>query len=552
MNRSQADQDAIVVEIMKQARDTMGVNIDPMTVARLSAQAAPGTSPTAEVPGVYTRFRQAMQYVVAGVGPQNWFGPWQPLRPLADAPPQGVIGRQMDYQVGQNLRIPPRSEESITFSTLRGLAESYDLLRVAIETCKDQIESFEWSIVPKSKKADPKDFAEDIAYVNEFFQYPDREHNWNQWLRMFVEDMLVLDAVCIFPQQSKGGGLYSFDLIDGSTIKRVIDEYGRTPMAPNPAYQQVLKGVPAVDYTRDDLLYVTRNPRTWKLYGYSPVEQIIMTVNIAMRRQISQLSFYSEGNVPEALISTPDTWNAEMVKDFQLWWDAMMVGNLAQQRRMKFVPNLGNGKIIFPKEALLKDEYDEWLARIICFAMSLPPTALIKQTNRATGEQVADTAKEEGQLPRMRFIATQINYLIARYLKRPDVVFKWDTDSEVDPKVKAEVAKIYVDSKVLTPDEVRVDDLGKAPMTQEQKDSVTPPPPVAPLGPDGKPMFGGGQPKPGEPGVPPKKPLVGAAAAVVENMGGAKQEPPVIKVEPHIYLGDNFIRVTPDRLEKTA
>ena len=84
-------------------------------------------------------------------------------------------------------------------------------------------------------------------------------------------------------------------------IKRVLDVTGRTPLPPDPAYQQILKGIPAVDYSSDDLVYMMRNPRVSRIYGYSPVEQILTTVNIALRRQMSQLEHYTSGNVPEAL-----------------------------------------------------------------------------------------------------------------------------------------------------------------------------------------------------------------------------------------------------------
>ena len=40
--------------------------------------------------------------------------------------------------------------------------------------------------------------------------------------------------------------------LTAATIKRVLDDHGRTPMPPAPAYQQVLKGMPAIDYTRDE------------------------------------------------------------------------------------------------------------------------------------------------------------------------------------------------------------------------------------------------------------------------------------------------------------
>jgi hypothetical protein len=36
------------------------------------------------------------------------------------------------------------------------------------------------------------------------------------------------------------------------------------------------------------------------------------------------------------------------------------------------------------KEPDLKGPFDEWLARIVCFAFSISPQALIQQMNRAT------------------------------------------------------------------------------------------------------------------------------------------------------------------------
>jgi hypothetical protein len=59
----------------------------------------------------------------AGEG-ANWFGPLTPITPLA--PPE-IAGRQWDYPAGYNLSTLSRPFEPITFSTLRALADGYDL-----------------------------------------------------------------------------------------------------------------------------------------------------------------------------------------------------------------------------------------------------------------------------------------------------------------------------------------------------------------------------------------------------------------------------------------
>lgn len=560
-------------------------------------------------PSVIDRLIQGVKYAISGVTPSTWMSPMQPQAPAA--PPE-TKGRQLDFPVGYNLRQTPREGERVGFGTLRALADGYDLLRLAIETRKDQIEAYEWEIVvrdeivkkrraevqKKQKELDaqdkaakfkeqqaqmaataqetpaviaakallkakfgepdskspvpvdqqvatipdgkPKEDAADMFAAEEaaeqdaidaavqFFQQPDDEHTWSQWLRMLIEDILVIDAAAIYPRMTKGGDLYSLDLIDPGTIKRIIDEEGRTPMAPDPAYQQQLKGIPAVNFSRDELLYTMRNPRTWKLYGYSPVEQVIMTVNIALRRQVSQLQFYTEGNIPEAIAQVPEGWTMDQIKEFQLWWDSVLEGNSALKRHMKFIPKLDG--IVFPKLEVVKDEMDEWLARIVCYAFSIAPSALVKQVNRASSEQIAKTAKEEGLMPLLHYLAAVFTILLRRYLGQPDLEFKWKLDAHLDAKEQADVDKIYVDAKVDTVDEIRAR-RGKPPLSVEQRAALAPPAPPNPFG--GGPSQNGGV-DGNKPPFPPKK------------------DEEAIKVV--VNQGDTFVRVMNDgtTLTKTA
>jgi hypothetical protein len=465
----------------------MGTNIEPSLIQRVVA---------------------GVRYMVSGVGPTNWFGPSQPLAPQAQ---DKVEGRAFDYPVGFNLRITPREGE-VSFATLRALADGYDLLRLVIETRKDQVEAFEWEIVPAKKDDSAEQYAADIERITEFMRSPDKEHNWPQWLRMQLEDLLVIDAIAVYPRENRGGGLYALELIDAATLKRVIDDTGRTPLPPDPAYQQILKGIPAADYSRDDIVYAMRNPRTNRIYGYSPVEQVIMTVNIALRRQLSQLDFYTAGNIPEAIAQVPDNWTAQQLKEFQLWWDSLMEGNSATKRKMRFIPMLKD--IFFPKKEILKDEFDEWLARIVCFAFSISPSALIKQVNRASGEQMADTAKEEGLLPLLRFIEAHLTTLVQRYLGAPKLRFQFKVVNRVSPLEQAQVNKIYLDSEVVTPDEIR-EDIGRDAMTPEQREAAWPSPPPPGFNADGTPVL----PKQGEEGAPGEaKPVAPPTETPAEKM----------------------------------
>ena len=80
-------------------------------------------------PSFVQRAVEGLRYIISGVTPATWFGPMQPLAPMA--PPE-VAGRQFDYPVGYNLTVTPRAEERIGFDQLRALADGYDLLRLVI------------------------------------------------------------------------------------------------------------------------------------------------------------------------------------------------------------------------------------------------------------------------------------------------------------------------------------------------------------------------------------------------------------------------------------
>lgn len=423
-----------------------------------------------------------MARALGGIGAKlvDWFGPSEPTTPLVTGESQidSVRGRQFDFPVAFNRVITPRANEAVSFTQLRALADNCDVLRLVIETRKDQMAKMRWVVKPKDEGVERDKRCDE---VQDFFQFPDKENDWDTWLRMLLEEVLVTDAPALYMRKTNGGGMYSCEPLDGATIKRVLDEHGRTPMAPEPAYQQVLKGVPAINYSTDELIYRPRNRRVWKVYGYSPVEQIIMTVNIALRRSVHVLQHYTEGNIPEALVGVPETWTVDQIRQYQEYWDSYMEGDTAQRRKLKFTP--GAMKFQPTKEAILKDEFDDWLARVVCFAFSIAPTPFIKQVNRATAQTAHDAAISEGLAPIMQWVMNLMNFIIANHFGYKDLEFAWDEEEAQDPLARAQIDQIYLQCKVVTVDEVR-QELGMDPMTPEQIEQIKAlqPPPPAPFG----------------------------------------------------------------------
>ena len=85
-----------------------------------------------------------------------------------------------------------------------------------------------------------------------------------------------------------------------------------------------------------------------------------MTVNIAPSRQLWQLDYFTEGSIPDALIGVPQSWTPDQIRQFQDYWDTEFAGESA-------------ARVVQTKEPEHKDEFDEWLARIICYAFQHDP-----------------------------------------------------------------------------------------------------------------------------------------------------------------------------------
>jgi HK97 family phage portal protein len=379
---------------------------------------------------------------------QGIFSPGLPLVPTEPEPL-----RLWDFPVGVNTIYTPRAYEPVSFGQLRALADSHDITRLAIETRKDQLERLDWTIKPRLARRPSPDALARSARLAQFWRRPDGERPFASWLRELLEDVLVLDAPAIELRRNRAGDIVGLDVVDGATIKLLFDDTGRRPRPPAPAFEQVIHGRPWKLLTSDELLYLPRNPRPHKAYGFGPVEQIVMTVNIALRRQAMQLQHFTEGNVPPGLLTAPEGWNAEQIRQFQEWFDGVLAGNIAARSRLVWAPSGTNYQPF--KEAPYKDEFDEWLARIVCYAFSLPSTAFTRQVNRATAETAQEAALAEGLAPLMGWVKRLADHVIQDRIGHRDLEFAWVDLRPADPAEQAKMLDTYVRAGIYAVNEAR-------------------------------------------------------------------------------------------------
>lgn len=381
----------------------------------------------------------------------NWFSPFQPIQPFG--PPNVMYPRTFDYRTGLNLDIQP--QRTNVFAMLRTMSRSWGLLRTVIETRKDQFMRMPHAFQVKGA---PRKKSKYIDELNAFFVRPDGKNTFSRWKRLLLEDMLVIDAATIFKWKSVTGHPLAYDVIDGATIKPLIDDAGRRPTAPDPAYQQIIKGLPMTNWTEDDIRYAPMRPvPDIPIYGYSPVEQILAEITAGIKRLSYQVSFWTEGSMPELIITAPEAWTPTQLAQYQGMFDAMMSGNTPYKSKVRFVP--GGMKPFDIKNAngeALKAEIDEWWARLICYAFSVSPQPFIKMMNRSTAQSAQQQAEEEGLHPVMLWFKEEImDPIVQEDFGYDDIEFNFLPNPEVDQAKQADILKTYVSTGIMEINEAR-------------------------------------------------------------------------------------------------
>jgi hypothetical protein len=389
----------------------------------------------------------------------GWFNPSAPTPPMA---PDGTAPRQIDYTMSQNLTWLPRASEPISFQHLRMMADGSYLIRAIIEKVKDRICAKTWhfrlkpqpgeymAATKERSNADPR-----IEALTNFFLFPDSTHNFAKWARMLLEDRLVIDAATLEVQRTRGGQILNLLPVDGATINVLIDNAGRQPKAPLPAYRQIIKGLPATNFTTSELVYMPANIRTNHLYGYSPVEQTLAIILTVIYKTVMHQSFYDESDIPLAYMQMAPDMSAQDMLRLMREIQASLTGDIKE--RSKILPVAANQKIEILKHEPFDAKFEEWAARVFCYVLGETATPFVQQNNRATAQQSDDTREESGERPLMLWFKGEIDSIIQRpdLFNAPDIEITPDEEAETDALKQAQVDQITVQIHTRTPNELR-------------------------------------------------------------------------------------------------
>lgn len=404
-----------------------------------------------------------------------WMGAGAP--PIAQAPAD-ERPRIFDYIPGFNaFRSPDNVKQQdsggVSFPQLR-LLGGQTVVNGAIYHAAEKIKKIEFTYVCLPKEGEPPQQTQErsgkdprITELRTFFESPDKDQDYPEWISDAWVQILTCDNLSLLRWDYEYGGSkrgpYAINVIDGDHIQPVIDDTGRVPIGLDEvAYEQWTRGVPRKEFTRRQLMYRMCWPSAQKVMGCSPVERMWFYLNIALRRDMTKLGWYTEGNIPAGIwpVSTQH-WGPKDISQAQDLLDLLTSGQGAKSKLL-LLPS-GDGNPVFPAEKSLIDPFDEYLIRMACYFIGVPHSALVKEQNKATSENARDNADEEGELPRIDFTRRLHNRIVRQWFGYEDIVALPSRDVELNAGLQSEINERGIKSGLRQLDEVRKEN-GDAPL----------------------------------------------------------------------------------------
>lgn len=378
--------------------------------------------------------------------------PGQPLTPGRETQEEGA--RRFQYRSGYNVSMTPRAQEGLTpFSALHNMVDACDILSIAIRYQIEQIAALEWAIIPRPGMTASQ---AELDEVRARLEYPDGYTPWQQWFTGFLEEVLVTDAGTIIPQYSLKGDVLALDLADGSLFRPLTDRHGRRPQGNAPAYQEVIYGKVFWEGTADEVIYVPKNVRNRSMYGRSPTEEILITLSRWLRREVFDLTYYSDSNVPAALVGAPGDMDPDAIADLQAWFDDV-VSQQDRRRSLTFVPtNNGRMGVFEFKQPITDPAIEEHLITIICAGVGVQAQSLGFMTN--ANKANSGGQENEGYRRRAPYTIFGSN-VISRCIKLmgyPNSMLQFQGNRpEEDKLALAQEADLYIRNGTWNTEEVR-------------------------------------------------------------------------------------------------
>jgi len=391
------------------------------------------------------------------MGVRQWFIDWLEAGRRKNEPERQT--ENYPYSYGYSRRGSKQPEMKRTPANLRMLSES-PIPRRAINVIKNGITKLNWSVAAIDDK-DAEQYAAVCKVIEQSLLKPNPADSFRSWIEQIIEDMLVCSAGSSEIQRA-GDPARPFRMFPTDTFS--IELYPDWDGKPGSnRFAQRFMGE-YINLKAEEMMYIRMNPRTNTPFGLSPLEVVWETVNnfITTHKSSGRQATHS---LARKILNLGKGASPDSVKAFRAYWENEVLGrgiNPIIGGESPSVLDLGA-----TDDKALYIEWQRFLIEVVAIAFDLSPKKLgqTKDVNRSTAESDDEDTESTVQSIAENIVEHINNHIIDGLFKMGGKIeFKFHYGTSLkDQKLKADIDAIYLDRRVITPDEVRTD-LAKKPL----------------------------------------------------------------------------------------
>lgn len=278
--------------------------------------------------------------------------------------------------------------------------------------------------------------------------------------KMFIRDSLSFDQAVFEKIRTKKGRPHSIEILDPTTIK-LLDPAIRSP---GDAFAvQVIQGSIYTDFTRSELAFCVRNPRSgMRTYGYgqSEIETLVREVTSLLWGIDYNRKFFSQGSTTKGILNFKGTIPERHLMAFRRQWNAMVSGiNNAWRTPIVNAEDLQWINLQMSNKDMEFEAWINFLIKVSCARFSIAPEEVnfsfgnsgqSQAMGQAPVEEKLQASHDLGLRPLVLWFFYQLN---AHFLQEEDPDFEAvpvgldskGAEAEIDLLTKQQSAYLTVD-----------------------------------------------------------------------------------------------------------
>lgn len=272
------------------------------------------------------------------------------------------------------------------------------------------------------------------------FQMMEHQDSFDTFIRKVLRDSLIYDQATFEIIRDRAGRPSGFVAVDAATI-RAASEHSQYPNMDETGqkidYVQVIDGSVVAGFTRNELAFGVRNPRTniyLQPYGFSELEQLITQITSHLYAEEYNSRFFSQGGTTKGIINIKPSpngagvMNLRELESFKRQWNSQVSGLTGAWK----LPVLQTNGVEFinVSQSNREMEFEKWmnyLINIACAVYQIDPAEVNFPNNGGVGgtgggifegsnESRLKNSKDKGLRPLLRFLEDMINqYLVSQF-----------------------------------------------------------------------------------------------------------------------------------------